>query len=278
MKSIGNYSMGSLIGEGAFGNIYLCTNSLTKRDYAMKIDKMSGGEKTIRHEASILKYLRKVSNVVQLIHYGSIDRRQYMVIELLGLSLEEHFSVNRTKISVHDKISYSIQLLNIVKAIHNKGILHRDIKPENFAFSLDMRNIVLIDFGLSKLFLEDGEHKPVRKTTQLIGCLRYASINSHDMIELSRRDDLISLLYTMMYMFCDTLPWENVAMSTSSNSKKDVIKQLKMNHLRKIDTDDNTKLEQKLANIASDIYNLEYDEKPNYFLIEIHFNNILENT
>jgi Holliday junction resolvasome RuvABC endonuclease subunit len=79
-------------------------------------------------------------------------------------------------------------------------------------------------------------------------------------------------------MFCDTLPWENIAISTSSNSKKDVIKQLKMNHLRKIDTDDNTKLEQKLANIVSYIYNLEYDEKPNYFLIEIHFNNILENT
>jgi len=288
MKTIGNYSMGALIGEGAFGNIYLCTNRLTKLDYAMKIDKMTGGEKTIRYEASILKYLRKVSNVVKLIHYGTIDQRQYMVIELLGLSVEEHFSVNRMNISIHDKISYSIQLLNIVKSIHDKGIIHRDIKPENFAFSLDMRTIVIIDFGLSKLFLDgNGSHKPVRKTDQLLGCLRYASINSHDMIELSRRDDLISLLYTIMYMFCDKLPWENIAMSSSSNSKKDVIKQLKIDHLIKKDIVNNinnknndlltSKIERKLASITSYIYNLKYDEKPNYFLIEIHFNNILEN-
>ena len=148
-----------------------------------------------------------------------------------------------------------------------------------------MRTIVLIDFGLSKLFLDvNGKHKPVRKTDQLLGCLRYASINSHDMIELSRRDDLISLLYTIMYMFCDKLPWENIAMSSSSNSKKDVIKQLKIDHLIKKDIVNNknkdvltSKIEQKLASMTSYIYNLKYDEKPNYFLIEIHLNNILEN-
>jgi len=73
-------------------------------------------------------------------------------------------------------------------------------------------------------------------------------------------------------------------MSSSSNSKKDVIKQLKIDHLIKKDIVNNknkdvltSKIEQKLASMTSYIYNLKYDEKPNYFLIEIHLNNILEN-
>lgn len=275
MKLIGNYKIGSLIGQGSFGNVYSCKNKLTNNDYAMKIDKSAYDVKSIRYEASILKYLKKVPNVAKLIHYGSIDNKQYMVLELYGLTLEEYIISNKS-INMIDKINYALQMLNIIKNVHSKGIIHRDIKPENFVFTIDMRELVLIDFGLSKLYLDGSKnHKRQNKTEKLIGCLHYASINSHDKIELSRRDDLISLFYSFIYMFFGKLPWNNISSKTIS-SKMEMIKYEKKMFIHNQDYDCN--IMKKMKNTVNYLYELEYDEKPNYFLMEIHINNILENT
>lgn len=275
MKLIGNYKIGSLIGQGSFGNVYSCKNKLTNNDYAMKIDKSAYDVKSIRYEASILKYLKKVPNVAKLIHYGSIDNKQYMVLELYGLTLEEYIISNKS-INMIDKINYALQMLNIIKNVHSKGIIHRDIKPENFVFTIDMRELVLIDFGLSKLYLDGSKnHKRQNKTEKLIGCLHYASINSHDKIELSRRDDLISLFYSFIYMFFGKLPWNNISSKTIS-SKMEMIKYEKKMFIHNQDYDCN--IMKKMKNTVNYLYELDYDEKPNYFLMEIHINNILENT
>lgn len=273
MRTIGNYNLYHIIGEGAFGIIYNCKNKITQKDYAMKIDKTSHGTKTIKYEASILKYLKNVSNVAKLIHYGSFDKKQYMVLDLYGLTLEEYL-ISTTHVKLVDKISYALKMLEVLKNVHNKGILHRDIKPENYVFTIDMRELILIDFGISKIYLDNTKkHKPLRKTDQLIGCLQYASINSHNHDELSRRDDIISLAYSFMYLFCGKLPWDNIEVG-NNYSKSECIKQVKMNFIKKNYAD---KLENKMKYIISYLYNLEYDEKPNYFLLEIHINNILEN-
>ena len=175
-----------------------------------------------------------------------------------------------------DKINYALQMLNIIKNVHSKGIIHRDIKPENFVFTIDMRELVLIDFGLSKLYLDGSKnHKRQNKTEKLIGCLHYASINSHDKIDLSRRDDLISLIYSFIYMFFGKLPWNNISSKTIS-SKMEMIKYEKKMFIHNQDYDCN--IMKKMKNTVNYLYELDYDEKPNYFLMEIHINNILENT
>jgi serine/threonine protein kinase len=271
MKTIGNYNIGPLIGEGSFGNIYSCNHKITKIEYAMKVDKNTNGLKTIKYEASILKYLKKVSNITKIIHYGSLDNKQYMVMELYGLTIEEYM-ISNNSLKLEDKVNYALQMLTIIKCVHDKGILHRDIKPENFVFTIDMRNLVLIDFGISKIYLDnDKTHKKQGTTNQIIGCIRYASTYSHDKLELSRRDDMISLLYSLLYIFCGRLPWENIM----SNSKIDLVKKLKCDFNSNNDGDSTIA---KLRHILCYLYNLEYTEKPNYFLIEIHINNILENT
>ncbi len=273
MRTIGNYNLYHIIGEGAFGIIYNCKNKITQKDYAMKIDKTSHGLKTIKYEASILKYLKNVANVAKLIHYGSFDKKQYMVLHLYGLTLEEYL-ISTTHVKLVDKISYALKMLEVLKNVHNKGILHRDIKPENYVFTMDMRELVLIDFGISKIYIDNTKkHKPTGKTEQLVGCLQYASINSHNHEELSRRDDIISLAYTIMYLFCGELPWDNIHLDGSYN-KSESIKQIKKNFIKNNYVD---KLKNKIKNIISYLYDLTYEEKPNYFLLEIHINNILEN-
>ena len=71
--------------------------------------------------------------------------------------------------------------------------------------------IYLIDFGLSKRYKNaDGKHCEQIQRKGLVGTPRYASINSHNGKELSRRDDLESLAYMLIYLANGNLPWMNI--------------------------------------------------------------------
>eukprot|EP00981_Chlorochromonas_danica_P015325 scaffold11667_cov328-Ochromonas_danica.AAC.3 len=107
-----------------------------------------------------------------------------------------------------------------IETIHNKGkLVHRDIKPENFLMGRgrDRHTVYVIDFGLSKQFCNPrtGRHISARTGYSLTGTARYASIHAHEGKELSRRDDLISIGYVLVYFIKGALPWQGLHGSTS---------------------------------------------------------------
>ena len=148
-------------------------------------------------------------------------------------------------------------MLKLLKTIHEKGLVHRDIKPENFLFGLNKENksIYIIDFGFCKSYMKNEKHIPQTKTHNLIGSLTYASINAHNFIELSRRDDLESLGYMLIYFYLGSLSWQD-----NSELSNDKIKYLKS----QIDIND---LPDILINYMKYVKNLDFFEKPNYNLI-----------
>ncbi len=87
--------------------------------------------------------------------------------------------------------------------------IHRDIKPNNFCIGINGNEdtIYLIDFGLSKKFMEGKTHIKFKQKRVLIGTTRYASINAHYYHEQSRRDDLESLGYVLIFLLLGKLPW-----------------------------------------------------------------------
>ncbi|MFS8015057.1 putative protein kinase CK1-CK1 family [Helianthus anomalus] len=126
-----------------------------------------------------------------------------MVIDLLGPSLEDLFNYCNRKLTLKTVLMLADQLINIVEYMHSKGLVHRDIKPENFLMGLgrNENQVYLIDYGLARKYMDHRTRKHIqyRENKNLIGTARYASVNTHLGVEQSRRDDLESIGYILMY-------------------------------------------------------------------------------
>lgn len=84
-----------------------------------------------------------------------------------------------------------------------RGVVHRDIKPENIVTGrkAHQNQVFLVDFGISKFYKsEDGTHIDFQENKPFMGTMRYASIDAHRGYELSRKHDLESLGYVLIYL------------------------------------------------------------------------------
>jgi len=101
----------------------------------------------------------------------------------------------------------------LLRSLHAHHIIHRDVKPENFVMGLgaDSQRLFLVDFGLSKKFVSQGQHIAFRSGKHgLTGTARYASIHTHSGQEQSRRDDMESVGYVLVYFLKGRLPWQGL--------------------------------------------------------------------
>ena len=82
--------------------------------------------------------------------------------------------------------------------------------------------LYLIDYGLSKRYIDSktGEHIKYKNNHKLNGTARYASIHALEGYELSRRDDLQSLAYMLIYLVKGYLPWDNLNVKKSEEKIK----------------------------------------------------------
>ena len=153
-------------------------------------------------------------------YYAQEGDVNYMVIDILGPSLEDIFNFCGRILSLKTTLMLVIQLIERFKYIHEKTFVHRDIKPDNFLMGMREKSHVayIVDYGLAKRYFDPrtGLHIAYRNDKSLTGTARYASIHAHLGEELARRDDLEALGFVMLYFFKGVLPWQNLPAFTRS--------------------------------------------------------------
>lgn len=247
------YILLNKIGEGSFGSIYRAENYRTKEEVAIKVETILNDVNLLKNESEIYQYLLGTRGIPQVKWYGKDDKHYYMVIPLLGKSLEQ--IMNEKKIfSLKLVLQIGVQILYLLKAIHEKKLIHRDIKPDNFLLGKN-NQLYLIDFGLCKTYIQNDVHIEMKKTSGLIGSITYASIHSHQNEQLSRRDDLESLGYMLCYFILGNLPWREI--DFSKNIIMDII------HLKKNITN-NVDIPNILIEYMNYVTKMEFEEEPKY--------------
>lgn len=263
-----NIKIISKLAHGAFGEIYECVDRVTGTRLAIKIEKKSSVLQ-LKHEYGIYKRLAGL-NMPKVYEYGKIELESSyvncMTMEILGMSLEKLYNnLNRT-FSLKTIFMIGKSCLGRIEYLHHHHYVHRDIKPDNFMADKSMKRLFLIDYGLSKEYRIPGtlQHRPDRTDKNLTGTARYASLNTHLGHEQSRRDDLESLGFMLVYFMRGELPWQGLK-AENKFEKYALIKEVKQR----------TTIYSLCEGLPDEIYqymihvrNLQYDESPNYEYLE----------
>jgi serine/threonine protein kinase len=226
------YKIKNKIGGGAFGVVYKAINSSDDHEYAIKLEPADAKYPQLSQEARRMKKLNSEIGIPKVYEVGSQGNVTFMVMDLLGPSLEECFNKYSRNFSLKTVLQIGIQLIQRLEFIHEHKVIHRDIKPENILTGRRRyaHILYLIDYGLSKKYRVSGtnQHIAFRDKKNLTGTARYASINSHLGYELSRRDDIESFVYILIYFAKGNLPWQGVQTNVKDSHYKQIL-EIKMN-------------------------------------------------
>jgi len=268
------YRLGRKIGSGSFGDIYIGTNITNGEEVAIKLESVQSKHPQLQYESRLYRLLEGGVGIPQIKWFGVEGDYNVMVMELLGPSLEDLFNFCSRKFTIKTVLLLADQLISRIEYVHSKSFLHRDIKPDNFMMGLAKRGnqVYIIDFGLAKKYRDPRTHAhiPYRENKNLTGTARYASINTHLGIEQSRRDDLESLGYVLMYFNRGSLPWQGLKAQTKKQ-KYERISEKKMA----------TSIESlckgfpgEFATYLNFCRSLRFDDKPDYSYLRQLFRNL----
>ncbi|XP_010249522.1 PREDICTED: casein kinase 1-like protein HD16 isoform X2 [Nelumbo nucifera] len=221
------YRIERKLGKGGFGQVYVgrrisgaSTNDRTGQgavEVALKFEHRSskGCNYGPPYEWQVYNTLGG-SHGVPRVHYKGRQGDYYvMVMDMLGPSLWDVWNNNSHTMSIEMVACIAIEAISILEKMHSRGYVHGDVKPENFLLgppgTPEEKKLFLVDLGLATRWRDNstGQHVEYDQRPDVFrGTVRYASVHAHLGRTGSRRDDLESLAYTLIFLLRGRLPWQ----------------------------------------------------------------------
>jgi serine/threonine protein kinase len=256
---IGNkYELMERISRGSFGALYKGRNIRTNEFIAVKIElkhKERDEVTTLKYEAKVYNHLKNVDNFVKMKWFGTNEKYNFLVIDLLGKSLKNDTVKNMLMNNLELVCHLGKKIIGKLMTLHENKIVHRDLKPDNILLNIEnsLDYVYLVDFSFSKKYINSAnEHIHEMKTNKLIGSVNYISLNCHNLMEPIRRDDLESVVYILIYLYFGKLEWDYYM-------NVDQIYETKKNIIHK------PELPECFKNMLNYARALNFHERPNYF-------------
>lgn len=261
------------------GTVYLGKDIKKGRDVAVKLEVALEWSSKLEHEYNIYRAISGICGIPKMLWYGMEGQYNALVLSRLGCTLEEMAQLS--VLNTNTVFTYAKQMvfspsarstllftshfkLSVLRSLHDYHYVHLDVKPDNFMIGTGDRSnrVFLIDFGLTRLFRDPATYKHVTqvKGLDMIGTVRYSSINSHLGLTQSRRDDLESLAYVIVYLVKGRLPWQGIAVHPGQDHHDKVLK-LKQTTAAKTLCKG---LPQPFIKFVQHIQSLGYEDKPDY--------------
>ncbi|OIV91214.1 hypothetical protein TanjilG_30436 [Lupinus angustifolius] len=164
------------------------------------------------------------SHGIPKVHYKGRQGEYYvMVMDMLGPSLWDVWNSSSQTMSSEMVSCIAVESLSILEKMHSRGYVHGDVKPENFLLgqpaTAQEKKLFLVDLGLATKWRDtsSGQHVEYDQRPDMFrGTVRYASVHAHLGRTASRRDDLESLAYTLIFLHKGRLPWQGYQGDTKS--------------------------------------------------------------
>ena len=267
-----------IIDQTTYCQLYEGINIKNNELVAMKYERRNGKNNLLESEAYFLINL-KGYGIPRIIAYGRTGKYNLLIEELLGPSLISLLKLrnhNDRKQLLKDICMISLQGLERLEYIHSKNVIHKDIKPHNFLIGLkDPSIIYLIDFGFSRKYRSSrtGKHIKFKNLKSATGSISYISLNGNRGFELSRRDDLESFGYMIIFLAKNQLPWTFIGkLNLDANKMFIEILRLKFSTTPEILCKD---LPEEFIHYIKYVRKLEFEENPDYNYLKGLFISVL---
>ncbi|XP_023243204.1 casein kinase I-like [Centruroides sculpturatus] len=268
----GKYKFIRKIGSGSFGDIYLGIDVTNGEGVAIKLESRKVKYPRLLYESKLYEILQGGIGISHILWYGQERNYNALVMDLVGTSLENLFTLCSRHFTMKTVLMLADQMIERIEYVHNKNFIHRDIKPDNFLIGIGkhLNKLYLIDFGLARPYILRGQHIPYREDRNLTGTISYVSINTHLGIEQSRRDDMESIGYVLMYFNRGSLPWQGLEVATETE-RYEKVREIKMSIPVEVLCNG---FPAEFATYLNYCRGLRFDETPDYTYLRQLFSNL----